>query len=381
MPAGGHVVRIVADDLTGAADTAGAFAARGWAAEVALEPGGVRPAAVAAWTAESRCLPGPAAAAAVASGCGLLAARAPAPDGAHVLHFLKIDSTLRGDPPRAVRAALGAWGLEEAWVAPAFPAQGRRTVGGVQWVAAPAAGPGTAASLGTDLRRLFAGIPCRIGDAAGDGDLDRLVQEGIQREGMARVLWVGAAGLAAALARGLPAHAPAAGGESRAAGRGARGASAVLVVCGSRHPAARAQAQRLAAYAAVVRAGDADIRDLAAALADGRDGLLLPPAADADAGLVAASLGRTARAVLDRAAAQRRTGSYGLVLTGGDTASAVLRSLGVGRLQLTGELEPGVPQAIAWPGGHMVVTKAGGFGADDALLRAVRALRALSGTG
>jgi uncharacterized protein YgbK (DUF1537 family) len=62
-----------------------------------------------------------------------------------------------------------------------------------------------------------------------------------------------------------------------------------------------------------------------------------------------------------------------LLLTGGETAIAVLRSLGAGGLRLTGELEPGLALGILAGGpfdGLAVMTKAGGFGDADALVRA-----------
>jgi uncharacterized protein YgbK (DUF1537 family) len=61
-----------------------------------------------------------------------------------------------------------------------------------------------------------------------------------------------------------------------------------------------------------------------------------------------------------------------LVLTGGATARAVCRALGAAGIRLTGELSPG----LAWgtlldgPAAHLVVvTKAGGFGDPDTLVR------------
>jgi uncharacterized protein YgbK (DUF1537 family) len=68
----------------------------------------------------------------------------------------------------------------------------------------------------------------------------------------------------------------------------------------------------------------------------------------------------------------------GVVLTGGDTAGAVLGALHVAALQLGPEVLPGI--AMSWPvdgvrPGLPLVTKAGGFGADDALNRAVHFLQ------
>ena len=59
-----------------------------------------------------------------------------------------------------------------------------------------------------------------------------------------------------------------------------------------------------------------------------------------------------------------------LVLTGGDTARAVLQAIGVTGLRVWGEAEPGVPCSTAigaWQG--PVITKAGGFGDPSTLMR------------
>jgi uncharacterized protein YgbK (DUF1537 family) len=70
-----------------------------------------------------------------------------------------------------------------------------------------------------------------------------------------------------------------------------------------------------------------------------------------------------------------------LVLTGGDTASAVCGALGSVSLSLTGELEPAIATGMLIGGRHPglpVVTKAGGFGDDEALGRAMACLRGTS---
>jgi uncharacterized protein YgbK (DUF1537 family) len=64
----------------------------------------------------------------------------------------------------------------------------------------------------------------------------------------------------------------------------------------------------------------------------------------------------------------------GLVLSGGDTAEAVAHSLRASGIQLGGEIAPGVRWGRIIGGaaeGVAVATKAGGFGAEDSLVRAV----------
>ncbi len=59
-----------------------------------------------------------------------------------------------------------------------------------------------------------------------------------------------------------------------------------------------------------------------------------------------------------------------LVMTGGDTARAMLDALGVGEIFIEGELEPGIAvSAPVEPHGFRAVLKAGGFGDEGTLLR------------
>jgi D-threonate/D-erythronate kinase len=66
----------------------------------------------------------------------------------------------------------------------------------------------------------------------------------------------------------------------------------------------------------------------------------------------------------------------GVILTGGDTAKAVCKHLGVSGIQLINEIEPGIPlgkligNAPLW-----VVTKAGAFGNENSLLHAKNVLK------
>ena len=71
-------------------------------------------------------------------------------------------------------------------------------------------------------------------------------------------------------------------------------------------------------------------------------------------------------------------GQIGLVLTGGDTAIAVCRALGGNGMVVCREVAPGIPMCALVGGdydGAPVVTKAGGFGTEEALLVALRALK------
>jgi uncharacterized protein YgbK (DUF1537 family) len=85
---------------------------------------------------------------------------------------------------------------------------------------------------------------------------------------------------------------------------------------------------------------------------------------------MAKRLAYAARGRIDR----ERPGA--VLLTGGETAIAVLHALDAGGLRLTGQLEPGLALGALAGGpfdGLTVVTKAGGFGDADALVRVAEA--------
>ena len=64
-----------------------------------------------------------------------------------------------------------------------------------------------------------------------------------------------------------------------------------------------------------------------------------------------------------------------LVLTGGETAARVLETIGAAGIEIQGEVEPLIPSGTLLGGeaeGLAVVTKAGGFGTEDALAKALK---------
>jgi len=296
-------VAIVADDLTGAADSAAPFAARGLETVVALSSGAVVEADVVALDTDSRAAPAPERVAAA-----FRALRAE-------MLVKKIDSTLRGHVAVEIEAAVAATGAE-AIVAPAFPAMGR-VIRGARLLVDGEDVLDAAERCGRDVR-----------DAETEDDLAAIVREGLGR----RVLWVGSAGLAHALAASFPA-APAPALPTGAP---------VLVVAGSPSPVTREQV-RVVADAGVATGGDA--------LARGDDAVVTDPLAGAE--------------LAGRAGA--------LILTGGATARAVLTALGVTRLRIVGAPAPGLAAGLA--GELPVVLKAGGFGTPRTLLDEMERLR------
>ncbi len=128
------------------------------------------------------------------------------------LAFKKIDSLMRGEWATELAASLRSGRWSSCIIAPAFVYQGRRTRGGQQFARKQ---DGSWSPVGGNILTQLAaeGIDARQGqlgnelppgvsvfDADSDDDLDRVVAVG--RRGAGSVLWVGSGGLARALARG-----------------------------------------------------------------------------------------------------------------------------------------------------------------------------------
>jgi 4-hydroxythreonine-4-phosphate dehydrogenase len=240
-------------------------------------------------------------------------------------------------------------------------------------------------------------------DAEADDDLAAIVAGGLAAGGLAagrRILWVGSAGLAQHLA-GL--HAGGRAGVSPPGLPAGEGDKPVAVVVGSAAGAAAGQLGYLESRPGirVVRVHPATIlpgapagggstgaaHDLAAAgralgeaLASGQDVALgfVPPGAPGGL-LLDTAASRVLSRALGELVARYNDQIGGIVATGGDTARAVLGACGITALRPVGEVVTGVPVSIASPDGRPVVTKAGAFGDDQVLARAVDVLHGRGG--
>lgn len=365
-------ILIIADDLTGAMDAAGPFAAHGLRTWVVACPDDCdartfADAQVVSVNTESRHLGAAEAAARVAECHRRVDGRS------FAVAVKKIDSTLRGNLVAETAAMLRASGTSEVIVAPAFPAQGRTVRGGRVFVGdvpleqTAFVRDALSPALAIPLAQAFAdaGIAVTVRDAQTDGELDAVVA-GLPRTGSMPLI-VGSAGITSALARAMarkdaPARTPSVIGR-------------IVFVIGSRAHASREQVARLAADGATVvnapngipaslpaMSGQTPIVLLAVPDSEGREG---------DAGDVARAL------ALHGLALARQPGVGALVATGGDTAIALLRESGNAALQVDGELMPGIACAKLMLDGTPIalVTKAGGFGDPEALREIGRRLR------
>lgn len=336
-------IGILADDLTSAADGAGPFVARGLHARIGRAGSPEADSAVLAIDSESRSMPGPDAAERVAVHAAQLARRD--------ILFKTVDSTVRGHVKGELEAAFRASGRRRLVFAPAFPAAGRTTVGGVQLVDGV---PVSETVYGRDpvhparTSALADLVSPAIGDAV---ILDAVTQDELDSHIAAlpdpeEILWAGSPGMARALAlRFAPGSAPITTFEAAAGD--------LLIVVGTANPCSRRQARRI---------GEAQ----------GVFILCSPSRRWDDPALVLREVSEAAASLVRRAPVQA------VIATGGETMAALLDRLGVRDFDVLGEFEPGFPlgRAALDDGRPLLIgLKAGGFGDDEALMRAVAQLR------
>lgn len=406
---------VVADDLTGANDTAAAFAKRGLASGLSLrtprDETTLSAADVDVANTDSRYESPTEAASRVRRAVDSVDAD---------LVYKKVDSTLRGNLPSEIDAVLDATGADVALVAPAFPNAGRITVGGYHLVDGT---PVTETSAGRDpkgpasshLPTVLEDADCPVVhrpldtlgdaeclaaaftelasthravivvcDASSERHLDTLARAG--NATAADVVYVGSAGLAGHVRLGS--------------------AGNVLGVVGSVAPASLAQIEAMPSERVVSMDPERTVLDTAAAVectvetvvdrVRSSEPVIVTAAtepADVDRALAAGREGegtdQETRDTISRALGavvrdvHRQVGLDGLLATGGAVATATLAALDAERVEITGqEVESGIPLARLEGGeadGLPCVTKAGSFGSEMVLREALRYLARYDG--
>ncbi len=328
---------ILADDLTGALDSAAPLAGRGLRAEVALAPDAVD--------------------AALADGPDILVVNMKSrevcadeareatsdvlkhiPENARI--FKKVDSRLKGN----IESELDAIPFARALVAPAIPAFGRIVVAG-------------------HVRGFGVEAPIPIAERLGRYAARALIPDTMSGKDMLAALataetagcdlMIGARGLADALAHKmtgretlplipLPRH-------------------PILIVVGSRDPITVEQVDvlrenHLTEY--VPAAGGTVQRPSAAATGT-------VTIVQAIEGKTPLSSTEVSANLADSVVPAFTGGAATLLLTGGATAETVLARMGVSRFRLLGECMPGM--ALAFADGRYIITKSGGFGGPETL--------------
>ncbi|MCU0519243.1 MAG: four-carbon acid sugar kinase family protein, partial [Anaerolineae bacterium] len=274
-------VVVIADDLTGAADSAAAFARQGFRTMVLWEGTPLPEADVLVFTTESRHGSVEEAIRRVDEAARRFTTAPNIREQAWI--YKKVDSTLRGHPGPELAALMAGLGAPRVLVAPAFPAQGRVTRNGTQYVhgiplAESAFGREVRTSsvserfavgfargavhrlMLTTIRKGVAAVAAVlastegivVADAETDADLDNLTAGAHLSN--TRLL-CGSAGLAGALTRTLTTHAGKAAQPAQQPKRRWVGES-MLVVAASRHPQTVRQVETAEASGiAVIRPG------------------------------------------------------------------------------------------------------------------------------
>lgn len=430
---------LIADDLSGASDTGVQFAKLGARTVVLLQiPELPVQADVLVVDTDSRSCSESEARTRVGAAASWMA-------GTADILYKKIDSTLRGNVGAEIDAFLAGSGADVAVVAPSFPANGRTAregrllVRGIRLDRTEFAGdpiwPATDSRIGNIIARQSDHqiAVSHIGFVPGDADVQgrwrmhartgariwvvdaetsaelAIVARAIVAAG-GHWVGVGSAGLAEEIAASLKLQRDQDSARMEHQGKRSGG---VLTVAGSPNPITVAQVSSLveeteatavkADVGLLVAGGSSAERDIArcatevvAALERDRDAVItlaaMPQdatfaaiASDARIGVAAATsrltagLGRIAASALAVCPRIR-----GIVLTGGDTARAVLLALDAEGLTVSHEISPGIPSGQVLGGrmaGLPIVTKAGGFGDANSLIAAQSHLKRPDGVG
>ena len=397
---------IVADDLTGAMDSSGYFAHQGLSTVVILDPNFSSDADVVVINTNSRAEDPGTARKKIKQAVRSLVGR---------VVYKKIDSTLRGNIGAELEAAMEELACEKAIVAPAFPAVGRTTVAGVllvngvsvaetQFAHDPISpvkeshiptllGRTTKRRVGCvaiedinmgseSLYRKVSGMPqdVVICDVMEQSHLTDIVQAAALAKG--RWLLCGSGGLARELYLLLPKVSRASRAKPSSLPSGP-----ALVVVGTRNQVVANQLLKAKDKLGlpILNLGIEHLND--GDVASGKVGSIVEEAVrllEQGRGVALSStfsqyvpaLKRSIPAILAEVVASILASRKfaGLFLSGGDIAVEVCRRLSVSAISVHGEVELGVPAAEFIGGqyqGMRVVTKAGGFGTEDALVKSV----------
>ncbi|RZT21436.1 four-carbon acid sugar kinase family protein [Fictibacillus sp. BK138] len=409
---------MIADDLTGACDAGVQFTQKGFKTVVCFEKESADKiqADVVVMDTNSRALPKVDAYSAVKKTVSDLNKED------LELVYKKIDSTLRGNLGTEIDALMNSHSFDFAIIAPALPSLGRTTKNGVQYLKGTpvekteiANDPKTpvtessivkllsfqsqrAASLfpksfiKENIKRvqelvkdhLEKRVSLFVCDAESENDLKEIAA--VFRLLPYKILWVGSAGLAEWLTSSYE------GNKYETNQQLEKGDHPVLVVAGSRSGVAKNQVDTLLRLADMRRVKlsvevlpeehtrDSEIDRCEAEVTDylkkGHDVVLYvnqENSAVKSSELPSLIENCLSKIVLD---ASRDIKLNGIVLTGGDTAKAICKELGVTGIELIDEIESGLPlsKMIGGPG-YLTVTKAGAFGSDTSLYHAVKRLK------
>jgi D-threonate/D-erythronate kinase len=348
-------LRLIADDLTGALDTAAQFTGRIGPLPVLLDRTTSAPEA--SYALNLSCRDGDEKTAVACTRESLQCY-----SGAD-LAFKKIDSLLRGHWAAELAEIVKSGMFRQIVLAPAVPAHGRLTRDGLQMLAQSSDDFPLIKDLAAELKRR--GVSSRgadrevvLLDAESDADLDAIAKRYANEPA---TLWCGAAGLARALAQQPPRTAQPLNQPH-------------LVVVGSRHPVSLRQVEVCGAarpdWLAPMAAESSFVGAILTKLETLGRCVVLPALPSGLTEMEAAE--RIARGL--ELFSGRLPPLGGLTVVGGETFAAFCRVLKATRLSVEGEFLHGVPVSRMESGlwsGTFCASKSGAFGEPDWLLKHV----------
>ena len=400
---------IIADDLTGAMDTGVGFAKIGLDTIVSFGDRIRQPATVVVVSTDSR---------ADDPETAYRKTRREASKFPGLYVYKKIDSTLRGNIGTELRALMDTLGIERSVVCPAFPANKRTVIDGILLVdnvpvnetyfAHDPTSPVTEAHIPTLLHKQggfqvgtvgLEGVrrgPSYIAQHIADSEQSVLVVDATEQVHMrylAEALALGSSTWLPCGSAGLASELPLAFGyrsqdvtpaESPISGK------PVLLVIGSRNDVTARQLRKAEAslqFPLITVEPDQFLsnrgrsartnqlaREAGSFISCGKSAVITttlsryaPLLKDSAAGILAAIAAKVVE----------RWELGGLILSGGDIARAACEALGVTGVRATMELQPGIAVGETIGStreGLRIITKAGGFGNEDAIVEAVRCL-------
>jgi uncharacterized protein YgbK (DUF1537 family) len=406
-------VLIIADDFTGANDTAAKFASLGFSTATTLNrskvTGLLKEYAVVAFDSESRTIPPNKAYLDM-----LLLGRIIRKSVKSILIYKKVDSTLRGNIVPEIKGLYDAIEPDLTVFAPAFPRQGRTTIKGIQLVEGL---PVESTYFGKDIRtpvetsNLLSALNLAFGnayrhvfldelrtekfsgnldnirvlsfDAQNDDDLRTIVRMLMSASDSGKtIIWVGSAGLSEHLAYNVII--------------GSRRGKPILLAVGSANDLTRDQVRAFVnkSDAKLVRVRINDLitdyeseygrvlKEVTKGLNSSSDIVLTTsyyPSQISEGEATASSLRLN---ILEFGSAlSNKFGELissvildlgvdkfdGLFMTGGDVAVSIMKHLGIDVLKVKGEIESGIP--LLRYKNMNIVTKAGGFGTRATLIK------------
>ncbi len=334
--------------------------------------------------------------------------------------YKKVDSTLRGHIGQEIDLLMEKLGFDCAFFAPAYPGQGRQTVDGIylvnsvpitetefskdprfpimisdvrQWIKSQS----QISAAHVDLKTIAKGwhaICTTIGSERRRGarvftfdcstafDLAAIAKAGLQMEG--RPLFVGSAGLAEKVAEVLAVANRDQGGCLVIAGSLSRVTSEQVRYAVERGAYLISLPEGFWSEQGRMRRGRVEqmAKEASGALTTGRGVIVWTQCGQLEpVSLDAGKTGQINRFLIDLTqAVMAETKPKGLVLTGGETASAILSAFGAHGLRLEAEVLPAIPFGRVVGGsreGLGIVTKAGGFGKPEAIAKAIEFVKSL----